>query len=291
MGSQVQDTEGAREKQILTMAEEEPTLSETVAANDKGPTDNILPGGDEAVGVTEVGADDGQGAGVSENVNGESEKVEVESSSQADEDVEDALDVSKTTTELSSDLNDINEEKDEEDKEIGKDEATEVAEVGGSKGGEVEVDISEEDKQMIKNMFEHFDSDKSGKMSVAELGNFMRAIGMFPTDEVGDLLEHIDDDGSGMVDYSELMKHMAAQIEIRKSSDPEHDFKEAFLIFDKDSNGRISREELTKILTEHGRMPCSITEAEEFIAMVDEDNDGMLNYKEFVTLFTEKIGL
>ena len=76
---------------------------------------------------------------------------------------------------------------------------------------------------------------------------------MFPTDdEVGDLLEHIDDDGSGMVDYSELMKHMAAQvsyrgetnncsvspetfqIDIRKSSDPEHDFKEAFLIFDKD---------------------------------------------------------
>ena len=30
---------------------------------------------------------------------------------------------------------------------------------------------------MIKNMFEHFDSDKSGKMSIAELGNFMRAIG------------------------------------------------------------------------------------------------------------------
>ena len=75
---------------------------------------------------------------------------------------------------------------------------------------------------------------------------------MFPTDdEVGDLLHHIDDDGSGLVDYSELMKHMAAQvrakrhftyhllttifqIDIRKSSDPEHDFKEAFLIFDKD---------------------------------------------------------
>lgn len=38
-------------------------------------------------------------------------------------------------------------------------------------------------------------------------------------------------------------------------------------------------------------MPCSVTEAEEYIAMVDEDHDGMLNYKEFVALFTEKIGL
>ena len=56
-------------------------------------------------------------------------------------------------------------------------------------------------------------------------------------------------------------------------------------------SGRISREELTKILTEHGRMPVSLAEAEEYIAMVDQDNDGMLNYGEFVTLFTEKIGL
>ena len=56
-------------------------------------------------------------------------------------------------------------------------------------------------------------------------------------------------------------------------------------------SGQISREELTKILTEHGRMPCSVEEAEEYIAMVDEDNDGMLNYKEFVALFTQKIGL
>ena len=162
------------------MAEEEATLSETVAANDKVPSENIPPGLDEAVSVADVGADDGkadrEGVGdVSENGNVESEQVEA--SSQADEDVEDALDVSKTTTELSSDLNDIIEEQNEEDKEIGKDEATEVAEVGGSKVAEVEVDISEEDKQMIKNMFENFDSDKSGKMSIAELGNFMRAIG------------------------------------------------------------------------------------------------------------------
>ena len=37
-------------------------------------------------------------------------------------------------------------------------------------------------------------------------------------------------------------------------------------------------------------MRVSLQEAEEYIAMVDQDNDGMLNYGEFVTLFTEKIG-
>ena len=162
------------------MAEEDTTLSETVVEETKDP--NFIPGLDEAMMTADVGADGGKGEGevaevVSENVDEESEHVEVESSSKADEDVEDALDVSKTTTELSSDLNDVNDEKEDEDKEIGKDEATEVVEVGGSKEGVVEIEISEEDKEMIQNMFQHFDSDKSGKMSIAELGNFMRAIG------------------------------------------------------------------------------------------------------------------
>ena len=162
------------------MAEEDTTLSETVVEETKDP--NFIPGLDEAMMMADVGADGGKGEGevaevVSENVDVESEHVEVESSSKADEDVEDALDVSKTTTELSSDLNDVNDEKEDEDKEIGKDEATEVVEVGGSKEGLVEIEISEEDKEMIQNMFQHFDSDKSGKMSIAELGNFMRAIG------------------------------------------------------------------------------------------------------------------
>ena len=162
------------------MAEEDTTLSETVVEETKDP--NFIPGLDEAMMTADVGADGGKGERevaevVSENVDVESEHVEVESSPKADEDVEDALDVSKTTTELSSDLNDVNDEKEDEDKEIGKDEATEVVEVGGSKEGVVEIEISEEDKEMIQNMFQHFDSDKSGKMSIAELGNFMRAIG------------------------------------------------------------------------------------------------------------------
>ena len=43
------------------------------------------------------------------------------------------------------------------------------------------------------------------------------------------------------------------------------------------------------MLTEMGRMKMSVEEAEEFIAMVDKDGDSMLDYSEFVVLFTEKI--
>ena len=58
-----------------------------------------------------------------------------------------------------------------------------------------------------------------------------------------------------------------------------------------DFSGKISKDELTKVLTSHGNMKLTIEEAEDYISMVDTDGDGMMNYSEFVTLFTEKIGL
>ena len=143
-------------------------------ANEKVPSDTTT-ALDEAVEVSEVGADETDAKDETTEVKEEIENVEVESSSQGGEDVEDALDVSKTTSELSTELGEEKVAAASQTTKDGKDEATEVAEVGASTGEDV--DISDEDKEMIKNMFDHFDSDKSGKMSIAELGNFMRAIG------------------------------------------------------------------------------------------------------------------
>ena len=48
---------------------------------------------------------------------------------------------------------------------------------------------------------------------------------------------------------------------------------------------------MVKVLTDHGTMKVTLEEAEDYIAMVDTDDDGMMNYSEFVTLFTQKIGI
>ena len=86
---------------------------------------------------------------------------------------------------------------------------------------------------------------------------------MFPTDdEVEDLLHHMDTDGGGgvslqvgiaklisgalwvlvakvfvklfIIDSQEFLTQMGNELELRKKVDPEHDFKEAFRVFDKD---------------------------------------------------------
>ena len=52
-------------------------------------------------------------------------------------------------------------------------------------------------------------------------------------------------------------------------------------------SGKISSKELMKVLTEFGEMKLSLEEAEEMISMVDTDKDNMMDYMEFVTLFTQ----
>ena len=77
------------------------------------------------------------------------------------------------------------------------------------------------------------------------------------------------------------------------------------------ASGHVDSEELRRVLTECGRMKLTKEEADEFIdalhcptssssqwsdhffktGMVDADGDGMLDYSEFVQLFTDKLGL
>ena len=54
-------------------------------------------------------------------------------------------------------------------------------------------------------------------------------------------------------------------------------------------SGKISSEELRKVLTVLGEMKLSLEDAEEMISMVDTDKDNMMDYMEFVTLFTKAV--
>ena len=48
---------------------------------------------------------------------------------------------------------------------------------------------------------------------------------------------------------------------------------------------------MKRVLTELGEMKLSNEEVDDLISMVDVDGDSLLNYSEFVDLFTEKLVL
>ncbi|KAI7774127.1 calmodulin [Diaporthe eres] len=65
-------------------------------------------------------------------------------------------------------------------------------------------------------------------------------------------------------------------------------FKEAFLVFDKDGNGEITKEELGTIMRSLGLNPTD-GELQDMVDEVDVDKNGTIDFKEFLALMSHKV--
>ncbi|PPD82809.1 hypothetical protein GOBAR_DD20269 [Gossypium barbadense] len=86
-----------------------------------------------------------------------------------------------------------------------------------------------------------------------------------------------DVDNSGTIDYGEFV---AATLHLNKIEKEDHLFA-AFSYFDKDGSGYITPDELQKACEEFGIEDVRL---EEMIREVDQDNDGRIDYNEFVAM-------
>ncbi|XP_056639301.1 calmodulin-like [Diorhabda sublineata] len=113
----------------------------------------------------------------------------------------------------------------------------------------------------------------------------MRALGVNPTE--AELLVFIkeivpEQDGTINIDFPEFLTFMGRQM---KNIKDEEELREAFRIFDKDGTGYISAKELHHIITHLGE-PLSRTQVNRMMIDADTDEDGQINYEDFVTLIT-----
>uniref|UniRef100_A0A0E0A117 non-specific serine/threonine protein kinase n=1 Tax=Oryza glumipatula TaxID=40148 RepID=A0A0E0A117_9ORYZ len=173
--------------------------------------------------------------------------------------------------------------------------------------------LSEEEIRGLKEMFKSMDSDNSGTITVDELRKGLAKKGTKLTEaEVQQLMEavriatltrsygfvlHIqktfrltkclwiwgekkqaDADGNGTIDYEEFI---TATMHMNRMDREEHLYT-AFQYFDKDNSGYITIEELEQALREKGLMDGR--EIKDIISEVDADNDGRINYTEFVAM-------
>ncbi|KAG7957617.1 hypothetical protein I3843_11G184600 [Carya illinoinensis] len=139
--------------------------------------------------------------------------------------------------------------------------------------------LSEEEIQGLKAMFTNLDTDRSGTITYDELKAGLARLGSKLSEaEVQQLMEAADVDGNGSIDYIEFI---TATMHRHKLERDEHLFK-AFLYFDTDNSGFITRDELETAMKEYGM--GDDTTIKEIIAEVDTDNDGRINYDEFCTM-------
>ncbi|KAI7737026.1 hypothetical protein M8C21_007526, partial [Ambrosia artemisiifolia] len=141
--------------------------------------------------------------------------------------------------------------------------------------------LSEEEIAGLREMFTAMDTDNSGAITFDELKAGLRRFGSTLKDtKIRDLMDAADVDNSGTIDYGEFV---AATIHLNKLEREEH-LIAAFQYFDKDGSGYITVDELQQACTDHNMTDFLV---EDIIKEVDQDNDGRIDYGEFLAMMTK----
>jgi calcium-dependent protein kinase len=144
--------------------------------------------------------------------------------------------------------------------------------------------LSEEEIVGLKEMFKMMDTDGSGSISFEELKEGLRKVGSnLMEEDVRQLMDAADVDHNGTIDYGEFL---AATLNLNKIEREENVFA-AFSYLDKDKSGYLTTDELQQACIDlHMGDMC----VEDMIREVDQDNDGRIDYNEFVTMMRKGNG-
>ena len=142
-------------------------------------------------------------------------------------------------------------------------------------------ELTEEQKQEIKEAFDLFDTDGSGTIDAKELKVAMRALGFEPKkEEIRKMIADADRDGSGVIDFPEFLDMMTQKMAER---DPREEMLKAFRLFDDDETGKISFKNLKRVAKELGENMTD-DEIQEMIDEADRDGDGEIGEEEFMRI-------
>ncbi|CAJ1417405.1 unnamed protein product, partial [Effrenium voratum] len=142
------------------------------------------------------------------------------------------------------------------------------------KGAHAARSVSKEQRQEIKEAFDIFDSERTGKMDYHELKVAIRAMGFeIKKPEALELMARYDREETGYIGFEAFEDIM---IQRYAAQDPMEEIRKAFELFDEDKRGKISFRNLKRIARELGE---KLTD-EELRGMIDEfdhDQDGHLS--------------
>ncbi|XP_064622750.1 calmodulin, striated muscle-like [Lineus longissimus] len=146
--------------------------------------------------------------------------------------------------------------------------------------------MSPEQLEEYKQAFSVFDKDGSGSITSVELESVMKSLGQNPTkEELDAMVQEVDADGNDEIDFDEfcdLMMRKAAE-----GSNDDAELREAFQIFDTKDHGYITLMDLKNVMISLGEK-LSDAELEDMIKEADANNDGKIQFEEFVRMMTDK---
>jgi len=147
--------------------------------------------------------------------------------------------------------------------------------------------LPESEIQQLKETFLAIDKNGDGTLTLEEIQNGAKQHNVNLPEDFAAIFRSMDSDGSGSIDYTEFI---AATIEKRTYMQEDICWG-AFRVFDLDGNGKITKDELKKVLGSFEKNDPSSAAAqlvghniENLIAEVDTDGDGEIDFDEFMTM-------
>jgi len=151
------------------------------------------------------------------------------------------------------------------------------------------VELTDEQIEEFREVFEIFDVDKNGSICPKELGIVMRALGQNPSEaELKEMMEDADDNGDGVIEFKEFLGLMTVMVNKVDEDKKEENLLQAFHVFDKDGDGFISCSELKEFFHNIGEMTLTDDDIMEMIRGADMNGDGKLDFQEFKRMMFTK---
>ena len=145
-------------------------------------------------------------------------------------------------------------------------------------------ELSAELKAEYKQTFDMFDTDQSGRISSAELGNVMEQLGQTANEaDLHAMVSDVDTDGDGEINFEEFLMMMA-----RKENTDNDEIRAAFEIFDKNQDGFISRTELRTVMESLGEEQLTEEDIDTMMKGADQNGDGQVSFEEFAAMMRGK---
>ncbi|NXE81031.1 CETN2 protein, partial [Cochlearius cochlearius] len=153
--------------------------------------------------------------------------------------------------------------------------------VSQRKKASAKLELTEEQKQEIREAFDLFDTDGTGNIDVKELKVAMRALGFEPKkEEIKKMISDIDKEGTGKIGFNDFLVVMTQKM---AEKDSKEEILKAFKLFDDDETGKISFKNLKRVAKELGEN-LTDEELQEMIDEADRDGDGEVNEQEFLRI-------
>ncbi len=149
--------------------------------------------------------------------------------------------------------------------------------------------LENDEIKVLKICFNMFDVKDQGFLSSNDLDDILRGMGFRPSkEELKDILEEIDEDGSGEIEFAEFCQLCAKFLVEEPDEDTmKAELKEAFRIYDKNSNGYITTDQLREIISELDQR-LTPEDLDGIIEEIDEDGSGTMDFDEFCQMMMTK---